>query len=334
MDTGIIIKYIKGEATSKEKDELVSWVREDEAHKRQFVKLKNAWSLAAIQQGLPEQETERRWEVFRRKVFPRYGLKRKILPVLKYAAILIIAFGAGLVGEKFLFQQVEQGTSLTAMTVLDVPAGQSAQITLPDGTDVYLNSGSKITYGDRFVGEKRVVQIEGEAFFDVKTDLAHPFIVETEKLDLQVYGTSFNVETYKGIDLNVTLVEGSLGLQSKTGEELVRMKPGQNAVYNEVEKRIALRDVDTEMYTSWRNGIVTFRNADLSEIAGKIERWYNVEIEILTEDLSNQKYSGTLLKSKPVDQILEALSLTASFTYEIEYRDNEPSLIKLKKVSN
>ena len=220
------------------------------------------------------------------------------------------------------------------MTVFEVPAGQSAQVTLPDGSNIYLNSESKVSYPARFTEGKRIVTLKGEAFFDVENDTEHPFIVETNKFDLQVFGTAFNVEAYKDLQMNVTLVEGSLGINSKRGKELVRLQPGENAAYREKGEKISIQNVDTELYTSWRKGIVTFRNVALREIVGKIERWYNVDIKILSEELKNQSYSGTLLKSKPVDQILEALSLTASFSYEIDYRDDSPTLIKLRKISD
>jgi len=335
MKTEILLRYIKGEASEKEKDEVISWVNENEANKKQFINLKNAWSLSLYRSEPDYQKVEGAWLLFRKKLHRKIGLRRfDISSVLKYAAILIIAFGAGLTGEKIFFRTNGTDGDIIATTVIDVPAGQSARITLPDGSNVYLNSGTKISYPDRFVKDERVVNLEGEAFFEVSEDKDHPFIVETDNLNLQVYGTSFNVEAYENFPMNVTLVEGSLGLNSKKGKELVRMKPGENAIYDIQEKKIFLKKVDTELYTSWRKGIITFRNVPLHDIVGKIERWYNVEINILSEELKNQSYSGTLLKTKPVDQILEALSLTASFTYEIDYRNDAPSLIKLRKISD
>ena len=333
METKKLLSFFSGEASDDEKLEVIAWVNEDAANKEEFIKLKNAWSLSSHQAEVDDQQIEKAWQIFRSKIGRSIESgKTKMSSILKYAAILIIAFGAGVLGEKIFFHSERPKDRLEAMSVVEVPAGQSAQVTLPDSTNVYLNSGTKISYPSRFAQGKRTVRLEGEAFFDVSNNPALPFIVKTDKLDLRVLGTTFNVKAYEDLKMNVTLVEGSLGINSKRGKELVRLEPGENASYSEKEKKISIKKVDTQLYTSWRKGIVTFRNVALCEIVGEIERWYNVDIEIFSEELKNQSYSGTLLKSKPIDQVLEALSLTASFTYEIDYRDDSPSLIKLRKI--
>lgn len=333
MKTEVLLKFIKGEATKKEKEDVLAWIYENEANKKQYINLKNAWSLSLYRSVPNNQKAENAWQLFRKKLKRNIILRKAVIySALKYAAIVILAFCAGLTGEKIFLTKDKVG-DIGGTTIIEVPSGQSAEITLPDGSNVYLNSETKLSYSDRFVKDERIVHLEGEGFFEVSEDKKHPFIVETKNLNLCVFGTSFNVEAYNNFPINVTLVEGSLGLNSKQGSRLVRMKPGESVIYDIVKKKISLKKVDTELYTSWRKGIITFRNVQLKDIAKKIERWYNVEIEILSNELKEQRYSGTLLKSKPVDQILEALSLTASFKYEIEYRDSAPSLVKLRKIS-
>lgn len=332
MKTEQLIKYFKGDLSEKEKEEVHEWTRESEANKKQFIKLKNTWSLSASNSDIRNSQLEIAWQVLKEKIGEKKAQKTKSISFyFKYAAILIIAFGAGLLGEKYLLSPDKTGENANNLAVIQAPPGQGAQVTLPDSSNVYLNSGTKLSYQTNFLQDKRTINLKGEAFFEVSEDKKHPFVVKTEKLNLFVHGTSFNVEAYEDSEMNVTLVEGSLGLNSKKGNELVRIKPGEKANYDPEKNKIFIEEVDTELYTSWRNGIITFRNVPLWNIVGKIERWYNVEIEIRSKELQNQTYSGTLLKSKPVDQILEALSITASFNYEIEYTDDAPTLIKLHK---
>jgi ferric-dicitrate binding protein FerR (iron transport regulator) len=334
MNTDQIIKLFTDELSAREREEVLNWVHESKGNKKEFIKLKNAWSLSATDSGIKSQQIENAWQTFKIKIRKNRNRGTSRLPVyFKYAAMFIIAFGAGLIAEKLIsltdtVQEVPEN-----MAVIQAPPGQGAQVTLPDGSNVYLNSGTQISYSNNFLQDNRIVSVIGEAFFEVSKDRQHPFIIKTDKLDLIVHGTSFNVEAYDPLLMNVTLVEGSLGLNSKNGKELVRLQPGEKANYDSERKKVSIEKVDTELYTSWRKGIITFRNVALCDIIGKIERWYNVNIEIVSDELKNQRYSGTLLKSKPVDQILEALSITASFSYEIQYIDDAPTLIKLKKSS-
>ena len=216
----------------------------------------------------------------------------------------------------------------SAETTVEVPYGQMTNIVLPDGTIVNLNSGSRLSYSSGYGSGKRVVALQGEAFFHVTTDKEHPFLIKTNKLDFRVYGTSFNVEAYPEDDfLNTTLVEGSLGVLSKNGKEHTRLKPGENFQYLENEKKMEVKKVDITTYTSWKNGLVTFRNESLENIARKIERWYNVEIIIKNSKLKEELYLGTIMKNKPVDQILEVLHLTSSLNYTTIMRPDQPTLI-------
>jgi len=211
---------------------------------------------------------------------------------------------------------------------LDVPAGQMSNVVLPDGTTVQLNSGTTLNYSANFNSGKRVVTLEGEAFFDVAKDPSHPFLVKTKTLDFEVYGTSFNIQAYPDEHvLNATLVDGSLGVFSKNGDDVSTLEPRENLMYNNQTKAMEIKRVNTNMYTSWKQGLITFWNESLSAIALKLERWYNVEIIIQNKDLANELYIGTIMKNKPIDQILEVFRVTSSLKYRVVQRPDKPMLI-------
>jgi ferric-dicitrate binding protein FerR (iron transport regulator) len=213
-------------------------------------------------------------------------------------------------------------------TTIAAPLGQMTNVELPDGTMVMLNSGSSLTYNGNYALGQRLVTLNGEAYFDVARDPKHPFIVQTSLLNFKVHGTSFNIEAYPGEkNISTTLVDGSLSIMDKSEKEILLLSPGQNAFFDANTSKMTLNKVNTELYTSWKVGLITFRNEKLKDIARKIERWYNVKIVINNGRVGEQAYFGTIMKNKPVDQILEVLKLTSSLKYKIMTRPDKPTLI-------
>lgn len=325
MDYAIIQKYLQGKASDKEKEQLFNWLDESTSNKEEYIELKKIWALTSREKNV-EGKT---WSDIKSSVSK--PANPKILQHwLARAAVFLLLLSCGAIGGRIISKTFETPVYSQMYTVIS-PAGQMTNIELPDGTLVMLNSGTKIQYSGDFTGGKRQVYLEGEAFFDVQKDVDHPFIVTTEFLGVRVYGTSFNIQSYREDKaFTATLIEGSIGILNPGGVEVTKLVPGENAYFAESETKIEIRKVDTEMYTSWKEGLVTFRNERLEDIAKQIERWYNVEIIIQKEGLGDERYFGTILKNKPIDQILEVLKLTTSLEYEIVPRANEPSLIYWK----
>nr|WP_319399515.1 FecR domain-containing protein [uncultured Carboxylicivirga sp.] len=323
MDHTQVIKYLSGKATEEEVKEIFKQIENSSEFKSEFIKLKKAYALTSKS----SEDSHSIWN----QVISRSIHRRKIQSInviARYAAIVILFFALGM----FIQKQLKWGGIDEAVyasnAVIDVPYGQMSNITLPDGTVVQLNSGSHFSYTGNFTQGERTVELTGEAFFDVARDAEHPFIVKTKTLDFVVHGTSFNIQAYDDDDrINTTLVEGSLGVVAKKGDEIVRLKPGQKISYNDVSKKYSVKEVDVDLYTSWQDGIIIFRNEKLEDIAKKLERWYNVEIIIKDQKLAKELYFGSIMKNKPIDQILEVLKRTSSLHYQIEYRSDRPTLI-------
>lgn len=324
-----ILKYLKGEASLEERKEVLSWINESSENKEEFAKLKKIWVLT-------EKASENEDVAYKdfRRLAEKEKLKSRYIRIIARAAVFILLIGIGGVLSYLFFTNPNSEQEIyQASYSVKSPLGQMTELELPDGTLVLLNSGSKIMYNADFSQGRREIFLEGEAFFDVKEDTEHPFFVKSLVLDIRVYGTSFNVEAYPDDEtFSTTLVEGSVSVLDKTGKEIALLKPGENASLAKNENKLVVQRVNTEIYTSWREGFVTFRNEKLKDIAKLIERWYNVKIIIRNEELGNDKYFGTILKNKPIDQILEVLKLTTTLEYEIVPRANEPTLIYWDKI--
>ncbi len=202
---------------------------------------------------------------------------------------------------------------------LVIPRGGENTVILADGTTVHLNAGSKLTYPVRFVGKRRLVALEGEAYFDVVEDENHPFVVRTHLGDVIVLGTAFNVNAYINASVcYTTLVRGKVQF-SAPNVEAITLLPGEQAVVsaNGSEKRT----VDLEEYVGWVEGLYVFNNRSLGEIMETFERWYDIQVYYETEDLRNITYSGSLKRYGTINSFLEALELTGDLTYKISGRN-------------
>ncbi len=230
---------------------------------------------------------------------------QKIGQLLKYAAIVVFAFIIGALANNNWNNSPEQmGTA-----VVKVPLGQMSEITLPDGTEVWLNSGTTLSYNTDFGKSERNVSLSGEAFFDVTTN-GTPFKVKFKQKEIEVLGTQFNVIAYDDEKYStVTLVEGKVNVNSASGNTFAQLKPAEQIVMDEISNEGTISKVETNFYVSWIEGKIIFSEEKLYDVAQRLERWYNVEIKFEEPSLRNLTFSGTILKNKPFDQIITAFEL-------------------------
>lgn len=323
MDYSIINKYLAGEASEAEVQEVFQWIESSSSNRKEFMQYKKIWVLTSKPLGSEEES----WD-------PKLVEKtksnriRSLLNFTKYAAAVLLIFSLGMLLQLIIIHNSSEKLNYLADTRIEVPIGQMSSVFLPDGTRVQLNSGSKLTYSTGFNSGERTVTLEGEAFFNVTKDKKHSFLIKTKSLDFKVYGTSFNIQAYpEDNEVNTTLVDGSLGVMGKAGDEILRLAPGENANFIGNNQKLVVSKVDVGLYTSWKDGSITFRNEKLKDIARMVERWYNVQIVIKNPKLADEPYMGTIMKNKPIDQLLEVFRLTSSLNYEIVPRANNPTLI-------
>lgn len=256
----------------------------------------------------------------------RYFNNKKVklyLNITKYAAIIILAFG---VGTFFHINWKPVPETPSVYTEVFVPLGQMSELTLHDGTHVWLNSGTTLRYASNFGEDVRKVELTGEAFFKVTKSEA-PFKVQIKNNEVEVLGTTFAAESYPDENFSrVTLVEGSVQLNDSKGRTLKQITPNQQVTLpDDPRKTIKTAEVNTTFYQSWINGEIKFDDEKLVDVARRMERWYNVEIRFDSEEAANVKFTGTVLKNKPIDQSMKAicvlLALEAEFISNLDTKD-------------
>lgn len=208
--------------------------------------------------------------------------------------------------------------------VVTVPRGGTYHIILGDGTKIWLNSDSRLTYKIRRRDQPRELDLQGEAYFEVahqyvvknNTKVKLPFLVHTQAQTVQVLGTSFNISAYGGEATRTTLVEGKVGINLAGQVELHQLKPNQQAIVS--GNKIALIPVDPTNYVSWKDGTFSFSDEDLAHILNQIGRWYKVNVNYEDDSLRKLKFEGVLPRNEDLNFVLNALETTGEVKFTVE----------------
>ncbi len=197
---------------------------------------------------------------------------------------------------------------------LEIPRGGEFFIILSDGTRVWVNSETSLKYPSYFEGNKRAVELDGEAYFEVSKNKNKPFIVHTKGVDIEVLGTGFNVNSYKETkEILTTLIEGRVKVSSKAGEkrQSLYLTPGMQSVYNKETRKSELRkNVNTDIYTAWKRGFFMFEDERLDDIIVSLSRWYNMEVFFEDKECRDLKFTGEFRRYDDFSYILKFLKLT------------------------
>ncbi|NDV17038.1 DUF4974 domain-containing protein [Muricauda sp. TY007] len=224
-------------------------------------------------------------------------------PILKWsgvAASLALLIGLGYMA--YTFTQHKEVLKPIVQITKSTDWGQKLNLVLADGTEVYLNSGSTIKFPKLFEADKRVVELDGEAFFDVAENLDKPFIIKSGEVETTVLGTSFNVNTYsESNQVAVTVATGKVKVASK--EKEIFLMPNEQGVFDKQSKSISKKKIDIAALLHWKDGVIHFEDAELSEVLETLERWYGVTFLVdnknigechLTASYNNERLSAIL----------------------------------------
>lgn len=222
--------------------------------------------------------------------------------------------------KKQLVYSGKNGLNEMEKNTLVVPKAGFYHLILSDGTKVWLNSDTRMTYPVVFNGNKRVVNLTGEAYFEVAHNKEKPFIVRTSRMDVKVLGTVFNVNTHADNgNVSTVLVKGKVEV-GKGNKKQVILTPGQMAqlMVNEIEEHdFIVKDVDVSQYIAWKEGLFCFRNTSLSEILRRIERYYDVKT-VYTREIEEEFFTGDISRDKSLRSVLKVLELSTSVKFEIK----------------
>ena len=229
-----------------------------------------------------------------------------------------------LTGNQLAYERQAMGdNNLTANTFNTVvtPRGGEYQVTLPDGTKVWMNAASSLRYPTKFTGSDRKVYLSGEAYFEVTKDAAHPFIVNARKMDIQVLGTKFNVKAYADEDYDkTTLTEGHVRLTAITGGNKADLYPGFQSTIGYSDNHIQIDRANTEEALAWKNGMFIFDSEPLESIMRKISRWYNIDVDFSNPALKQYHFTGRIKRQENVQHMLNMITETARVKFKLNNR--------------
>ncbi len=217
---------------------------------------------------------------------------------------------------EIVYHKSEEKTTEVVYNKLEVPRGGECMIKLDDGTKVWVNAETKLKYPVAFVGDRREVVLEGEAFFDVAKN-EKPFIVKTSFGDVRVLGTAFGISAYASeSESYTTLVRGKVSVEREGGEPVVIL-PGEQVVTSKDGKMIK-QQVDVEEFVGWKDGIYVFKEKSLGEIMKTLERWYNISVDFQEKSLVNLPFTGNLKRYDDINVFFDALTRTGDMKYRVE----------------
>lgn len=355
----IILRHLIKEASDEEQLILLNWLKNDTENVKHFFTVKTIWE--ASQKNVQQQfNTEESWENVKnilstRKTIDLSAKRNRLNSFLKYAAVAVVLIGFSFIAFKFGNKIFNKEIPVT-YTEIKTPFGQKKQIILPDGTDVWINSGSTFKYASNYGENNREVYLLGEAYFNVTKDKTKTFVVRTDNITIKVLGTSFNVKCYPELkEIETTVITGIVSLQdNKTDEDVVIINKREKATYvkdqqkmyisknsviednkSNVEpielKKITLSEEEADYISSWKDQSLSFNNETFEEMAFKLQHWFNVKITIKDEKLRNYRYKGKFDDIKSIFQVLEVIKLTTPISYDYNEKNKE---IIIKETKN
>jgi ferric-dicitrate binding protein FerR (iron transport regulator) len=355
---------LAGEATPDELTELEIYLKENPSEQLRAGTIEDIWSVTpSISDDYKEaafnKHLQRMSNHFAEPVLqyesesvaePEEEKPLRKRPVLRIVAWMTAAAAAVVLGwfaySYFPFSSAKNSNALAQNTV-STKRGSKSKIQLPDGTQVWLNADSKITYNENFQGKIREVQLSGEAFFDVVHDEERPFVIHTNVIDVKVLGTAFNVRSYADEkNTETSLIRGSVEITLRSNpDKKIILKPNDKLIVDNMEAKaegvspglvgpkhsnrpslltlgkVNFKENETNaLETLWVKNTLAFDKETFEEIALKIERWYDVKVKIADSKIKRTEFSG-VFEDEDLEQVMEALRMTGNFHYDINKRE-------------
>lgn len=314
-----IVKYQQGELSYEEVAKLLADAELDAELKADLTSFLNVSALASLHVSLANREDGESSLPALKAKLRRRMLYRTGRTILKYAAICVVIIGTTLAVERYLSTR----HAAIAMQTLSVPRGQNCQITLADGSKVWLNGGSTLRYPSHFE-ENRQIELTGEALFDVAKNGNMPFVVSAKGVCVKVIGTRFNVRGYAAEPLTVSLFRGAVSVYRENNEQQsVVLRPNEQLTVS--GERMTKHRMDADV-AAWKDGLLVFKSATMAQIITHLQTCYGVKITVKHPSLLNIRYSGKFRQSDGVVNILDIISRVQYFKVVHKHQSNEIEL--------
>lgn len=315
----LIIKLFSKNISKEEKQVIYAWINESPENKKHLLEMQNIWHISHPAFKPEELNLDKAVTKILRNVESTNVVNKKTSFLIwwqRIAAILIVPLMIWTIAQHNSNNQKLN----VAYQEITSPLGMKSEISLPDGSKVWLNSGSKLKYPVEFGSKTREIYLTGEAFFKVHSDKQHPFVVSIKNLQVIATGTAFNVEAYIADSITaVTLLEGKVDIQiGKTKSE--KITPNQRLVFNSRTSKYAVNMTDAQYWCTWKDGILAFRDEPLENVFKRIGRTYNVDIVVKDKKVGHQPYRATF-EGESLEEILRLLKLSAPIKYKRSGRE-------------
>ena len=303
----LILKLLDGTISAEEKKDLDRWAAESAGNREIVERSSLLWKLGKQASPVTNFQTEQEWEKLASRVneTPREHAKERVLTPGSYA-LRVAASVAFLMLCSFILYL----TVFKQQTIVTESNGTITHLTLPDGSEVWLNKESKLIYADNFPGKERLVELSGEAFFQVTKNPDKAFIIHTSEADVRVLGTSFNVKAYgQDTSTGVFVVTGLVQFSSRHGQHTgLALKPGEGATLIHGQS-MAVREAESENVLAWKDRKLTFKKTHLREVAKTLERYFGITVEVTNKDLLTCRFTSSF-NDPSLEEVMEALRVS------------------------
>jgi ferric-dicitrate binding protein FerR (iron transport regulator) len=315
-----LMAYLSGEANEEQKQLAIEWLKSPENNKV-FQQLKKIDSLTADLNLLRQFDLQEGKQQVRRKYRVNKAFSISVW-IQRIAAVLFIPALLG--GIWYYLQQNELRKELSVLMVTQeivTQPGTKTHLFLPDSTEVWLNAASSLKFPSAFAGSERRITLEGEAIFKVYKNKKKPFIVGTSSMEVEAVGTEFDISAYSGdLKFSTTLAEGKVKITDREKpDQVMTINPGSQLNYDTQNKTYKAENVKVQDVIAWRDGVLIFNETPFYEVAAKLGRWFNADIQINDQSIANYRFTGTFT-SESLDQVMDLLTLTTPISYSSNKR--------------
>lgn len=302
MNTDLLYRYISGYTTEEERKQIMLWIEADKSNLEKYTKLRRAYDTLAWIDNTAEYPIKK-----------RIGARKVLLKIGKIASICLLVF----LSTHYILQQFDSERQVSKeILTMSIPAGQYGEITLTDGSRVWLNSRSTLQFPSTFSSGEREVYLEGEAFFEVAADSENPFIVQTKDYSVKALGTEFNVTSLgEGEESVTSLFSGAVEIDLKKSKESYALTPNHRLAYHGEGKAI-VDSIQEFSHYEWRNGFMSFENETVEKLLKRLSYCYDVTIDIKNKKILSDTYTGRFHIKDGIEQALKVLQLRSNFSYK------------------
>lgn len=302
MDRNVLYRFFAGTASYEEEEIVCDWADASEKNREELIQERKYFDVLLLRRA--ENSNTSKYG----RPFGMSSLIRRSLSVAAAISVIIMSV-------IYVHNNIGKPTSVSAMNKIVVPPGQRVNVTLSDGTNVWLNACSELTYPVSFTEKSRSVSLKGEAYFNVIKDTEHPFVVQTKKCNIKVLGTEFNVQTEESdCEFSAALIKGAIELTDKTNPDSpIRLAPMQEAKWR--NGKIEIGFIDNLNDYLWKDGLICFEDMCFTDLMKRFEKTYDIQIVIQNKNLHNYKCSGKCRVSDGVDYILQVLQRSTRFSF-------------------